>query len=94
MESLFNKVLSHQACNFIKKPPAQVFSSEICEIFKNNCFEEHLWTTAFGKSYWQILKRLHFAILLVKGFVQVVQRKKLTIAPFIKGFKSSCFVKV
>ena len=42
MESLFNKVLSIQACNFIKKPPAQVFSSEICEIFKNNCFEEHL----------------------------------------------------
>ena len=23
-----------------------MFSCEICEIFKNNYFEEHLWTTA------------------------------------------------
>ena len=24
-----------------------MFSSEYCEIFKNNFFEEYLWTTAF-----------------------------------------------
>ena len=30
----------------LKKTPAQVLSNEICEIFKNNCFEEHLWTTS------------------------------------------------
>ena len=36
-----------QACNFInKKTLAQVFSCEFCEIFKNNFFTEHLWTTA------------------------------------------------
>ena len=35
------------ACNFIKKEtPTQVFSSEICEIFKNTCFQENLRTTA------------------------------------------------
>ena len=37
-----------QACNFIKKKSlAQVFSCEICEIFKNNFFIEQLWTNAF-----------------------------------------------
>ena len=28
-----------------KKTPTQILSSEICDIFKNNYFEEHLWTT-------------------------------------------------
>ena len=42
---------SHQkcskACNFIKKRTlAPEFSSEFCEIFKNNFFTEHLRTTA------------------------------------------------
>ena len=33
--------------NFIKKRTlAQVFSCELCEIFKNTFFTEHLWTTA------------------------------------------------
>ena len=33
-----------QACNFIKKEAlSQVFSCEICEIFKNTFFIEHLW---------------------------------------------------
>ena len=35
--------------NFIKKEAlAQVFSCEICEIFKNTFFTEYLWTTASG----------------------------------------------
>ena len=29
----------------LKKTQAEVFPFEICKIFKNNCFEEHLWTT-------------------------------------------------
>ena len=34
------------ACNFFKKETlAQVFSCEFCEIFKNTCFTELLWTT-------------------------------------------------
>ena len=64
-ESLFNKVagprpatllqkrLWHrpQAYNFIKKETlALVFSSEFCEIFKNNFFTEHLRTTASEKA--------------------------------------------
>ena len=39
--------LQAQVCNFIKKEtPAQVFSSELCEISNNTFFTEHLWTTA------------------------------------------------
>ena len=35
------------ACNFVKKEiPAQVFSCEFCEIYKNIFFTEHLWETA------------------------------------------------
>ena len=37
LESLFNKVAG---------TPTQVFSCEICEIFKNTYFEEHMRTTA------------------------------------------------
>ena len=35
-----------KACNFIKKTPTRVFSSEICKILKNINFEEHLRPTA------------------------------------------------
>ena len=35
-----------KACNFIKETPAQAFSYEVCEIFKNTYFEEHLRATA------------------------------------------------
>ena len=35
---------SCKACNFIKK--RQVFSCEICEIFKNTFFGEHMKTAA------------------------------------------------
>ena len=39
LEPLFNKVAGPKACNFIKKDtPAQVFSREYCEFFKNNFF--------------------------------------------------------
>ena len=59
----FNKVLSLQAWNFIKKDSnTEVLSCEIWEIIKNTHFEEHLQTTASGKSYWQILTVL-WAIL-------------------------------
>ena len=34
------------ACNFIKKTPTQVFSREVCKIFKNNFFTEPLPVTA------------------------------------------------
>ena len=31
--------------NLLKEALAQVFSCEYCKIFKNTCFEEHLWTS-------------------------------------------------
>ena len=35
------------ACNFIKKRDSDTgVSCEFCEIFKNNFFTDHLWTTA------------------------------------------------
>ena len=47
MESVFNKVAGLQARNYIKKDTlTQVFSCEICEIFKYTYFEELIRTTA------------------------------------------------
>ena len=47
-----------QACNFIKKETlAQVFSSELCTIFKNTFCIEHLWTTASVMFYLEISER-------------------------------------
>ena len=33
-----------------KETPTQVFSCEICDIFKSTYLEEHLQTTAFGRT--------------------------------------------
>ena len=49
LEPLFNKVAS--LLFYYKETQTQVFSSEICEIFKNTYFEEHLRTTASGACY-------------------------------------------
>ena len=46
LESPLNKVAGLKASNFIKKTLTQVFSGEICKIFKNTYFEELLRTTA------------------------------------------------
>ena len=35
-----------EPATLLKKAPTQVFSCEICKLFKNNYFEEHLWTSA------------------------------------------------
>ena len=40
---------SHEnTCAIKQETLAQVFSFEFCEIFKNDFFTEHLWTTASG----------------------------------------------
>ena len=47
VKSLFYKVAVLKAGNFPKNETAtQVFSCELCEIFKNTDFEEHMRTTA------------------------------------------------
>ena len=38
LESLFNKIAGLEAFDFIEEAPIQVFSCEICEIFKNTFF--------------------------------------------------------
>ena len=46
-QSLFFNKVAGGTCNFIKKETqAEAFSYEFCEIFKNNCFEEHLRSAA------------------------------------------------
>ena len=55
-----------QTCNFIKRRLQHRGGGgafcEICDIFKNNYFEEYLQTTATGFSVWVLLKPLgwHF----------------------------------
>ena len=53
--------------------PAQVFSCEYCEIFKNTYFEKHLWTAAsenqgFSDKFTEGRYFLNFIILLIKAF--------------------------
>ena len=35
-----------EPATLLKKAPTQVLSCESCKLFKNNYFEEHLWTSA------------------------------------------------
>ena len=54
LESLFKKVARN------KETPAQVFSCESCEAFKNTIFTEHLrwsWSLSFKKFYVQELTK-------------------------------------
>ena len=49
LESLFIKILG-QTCNFIKETLTQVFSCEICEIFKNTFFQRTPPVAAFDNN--------------------------------------------
>ena len=75
LESLFIKVAGAQASNFIKKKlQHRCFFCEICEIFKNTYFEEHLLLDLF---YWILysrnqLKYLEKVIFLHKVFAQIL----------------------
>ena len=44
--SLFFNKVAGRPTTLLKKTLAQVFSCEFCEISKNTCFTEHLWTNA------------------------------------------------
>ena len=53
--------------------PAQFFSCDYCENFKNNYFEKHLWTAAsqnqdFSDKFTEERYFLNFFILLIKAF--------------------------
>ena len=63
LKYLLNKVTGLEACNFIKKTPAQVFSCEYCKISKSPYFQEHLHKDAsevslandcLGLSFWTV----------------------------------------
>ena len=61
--------LQAEACNFIKKETqAQMFSCELCEIFNNTFFTEHLWTTAsdFQEIYIETYKTYIWNLLVCK----------------------------
>ena len=46
LESLLNKVAGLGLQFYQKETSTQVFSCEVCKIFKSTYFEGHLWTTA------------------------------------------------
>ena len=46
LQFLFNKAAGSSGKKLQKETPAQVFSSEFCEFFKNTYFVEHLQTAA------------------------------------------------
>ena len=52
--------------NFIKKTPTQILSCEICEIFKNTYFKEHLRKNASASQVLQQTTLLKLAPNLVK----------------------------
>ena len=52
LESHFNKVAVLRPATLLKKTPTQVLAREICKLFKNNYFEEHLWNAA-SKHYFK-----------------------------------------
>ena len=65
------------SCNFIKKETlAEVFSYEICKIFKNTFFTEHLWTTASATWFCKlisVISKLKFC------FIQITWKANLEI---------------
>ena len=54
--------------------PTQVFSSEICEIFKNTYFEEYLRTTASVVSFSWL-----YVIMQRRGFIFLEKSKIKTV---------------
>ena len=78
LESLFNQVGGQKVFNFIKKEtPTQVFSCEICQLFKNtflkNICEQLLWLLRILSSFW--------FLSLNKGYLTKIN--KLGSIPFI-----------
>ena len=77
-EYLFNKVAGMKVCIFIKKEtPAQLFSCEYCEIFKNNFFYKtppvhhtfpklYVMIELFGRLW---VQNWHFSYFLYHSFV-------------------------
>ena len=83
----FSKLTGKQpmpATLFKKQTPAQVYSCEFCETFKNAHFIEHLWVTAstcsnahpkhlIKVSKWFFLKRLHKKFKRVLTYVLAIK---------------------
>ena len=63
----------------LKKTPTQVLSCEICEIFNNNYFEEHLWTTA-SKLIWKETPRQAFSCKFCELFKNTYFKQHLRTA--------------
>ena len=78
LESPLNKVASSSGLQLhLKETPTQVLHYEICKIFKNTYFEEHLLTTAsynttdHSKSTYQILRSIHGSVSKLKNLSDV-----------------------
>ena len=97
MESLFNKVVSLQAWNsntgVFLWDLQNYWRTSILKKISNDYFWKILPTNFNNSSGNSIKDCISLAALLVEGFVQGAQRMKPIIAPFVKRFKSSYFVK-
>ena len=56
-----------------------MFVCEICEIFKSNYFEEHLWTTLLAMKYWKSETRDYHQKLNVRVASQIANDLRLRI---------------
>ena len=54
--------------------PTQVFSCEICEIFKNTCFEEHLQTAASKMGRILFLFFFYFPLFTLERLCYIIAR--------------------
>ena len=70
MRKLFFDKVAGAAWNFVKKEtPTQAISCELCEIFKNTYFMEHLLTTA--STYYIVLVRFFIKIHVKVCCIQI-----------------------
>ena len=67
--TLFNKFAANQACNFTKIRLQHIFPSEICKIFNNTYFKEHLATDERHQEAHALLgnKNKHHLVNLSRG---------------------------
>ena len=64
------------SATLLKKTQAQIFSSEICESFRNAYFEEHLRTTAPEEALSWRCSKFEIGLLHKAAFKKTISKKK------------------
>ena len=90
LESHFNKVEGLGLQLYSKEIPTQMLSYEICDIFKNTYFEEHLRMPAYV-TYELILALIHIRVMF--PFWPLENRKSFDLLMFSGGIKRNIALK-